>query len=98
VIDVQPAFELGMTPLSAASQNGYPEVAKILLDKGAKVNLLDGDEYTALKRASEEGQLEVHRFFFSQFFHRKNYSQRFCINFSDIPDGYNIGCFKGNLA
>ena len=38
----------------------YPEVVKILLDKGAEPNAVDSDEhFTALMHAAAEGHLEV---------------------------------------
>ena len=45
--------------LMRASQNGYCEVVILLLEKGAQVNLLDGDAWSALMCASLNGHCEV---------------------------------------
>jgi ankyrin repeat protein len=45
----------GSTPLLAASYNGYVEIVKLLLDKGADINAKSGDGYTALILASAYG-------------------------------------------
>ena len=49
----------GITALMAASQNGYVEVVKELLNSGADINAKDNDGCTALMLASENGHLEV---------------------------------------
>jgi len=42
-----------------AATNGYPEVVKLLLEKGAKTETKDGDDKTALNLATEMGNTEV---------------------------------------
>lgn len=44
--------------LMLGSLKGYPEVCKILLDKGAKLDLQANDAFTALMVASQEGHTE----------------------------------------
>lgn len=43
---------LGRTPLHNAAANGYPEMARLLLNHGAMVDLQDVDGYTPLSRAA----------------------------------------------
>ncbi len=49
----------GETALMAASEKGYTEIVKLLLDYGAKVDLQDVLGKTALYKASEKGHQEV---------------------------------------
>ena len=49
----------GLTPLLFASNEGYEKVVKLLLDKGAKVDLKNSDGLTALMVASFEGHETV---------------------------------------
>ena len=42
-----------------ASWKGHCEVVKLLLEKGAQVDLQDGDGWSALMRASQNGQCKV---------------------------------------
>ena len=49
----------GMTILMTASQEGHPEVVKLLLEKGADVNAKSNTGATALICASQQGNPEV---------------------------------------
>lgn len=51
-----------VTALWMASKNGHTEVVKLLLDKGADVNVkvtMNGDGWTALKIAKKRGQTDI---------------------------------------
>ena len=51
---------MGRTALLYASTGPFPETVKILLDKGAKPNIIDSDEhFTPLMHAAAEGNLDV---------------------------------------
>ena len=49
------------TPLSVASRRGYSEVARVLLEQGADMTILDGGNWSPLEWSSEEGHVEVLR-------------------------------------
>jgi len=51
--------EYGYTPLHLAADRGYPEMVRILLEKGADRNITDPDGETALSLAEVGGQEEV---------------------------------------
>jgi ankyrin repeat protein len=51
----------GRTPLIQASAEGKTDVVKSLLEKGADINALDGDGWTAMREASRNGHTEVVR-------------------------------------
>jgi ankyrin repeat protein len=48
-----------ITPLMRAAYHGRPEIAEILIDEGAELDLQDDYGYTALMYASEQGNLET---------------------------------------
>ena len=51
---------MGRTALLYASTGPFPETVKILLDKGAKANVVDSNEhFTPLMHAAAEGNLDV---------------------------------------
>ena len=50
---------LGLTPLYIACQNGHESTARLLLDKGASIDLADEDGTTPLFMASQEGHEAV---------------------------------------
>jgi ankyrin repeat protein len=52
----------GMTPLSAAAMYNHAEIAKLLVDKGADVNIRDKNKMTALMVAAEKGFFEIAKF------------------------------------
>jgi len=52
-------FGNNWTPLIWATYSGYPKAVKVLLDNGAKVDLLSKESYTALVYAAKEGLLEI---------------------------------------
>ena len=56
---VNAANEVGWTALIMAAWKGLPEVAQVLLAKGANVNAKTNNHGTALIVASEKGQSEV---------------------------------------
>ena len=45
--------------MMVACQNGYPEIAEIMLNQGAKVDLIDNKRVSALMHATEHGHLAV---------------------------------------
>ena len=49
----------GRTPLHLAAGNGRKEVAQILVESGAEVNVADGDGRTPLHWAAKRGHKEV---------------------------------------
>ena len=49
----------GLSALMIASQNGHTEVVKLLLGKGAQVNMQENSGWSALMIASENGHTEV---------------------------------------
>ncbi|KAL5515176.1 hypothetical protein EMCRGX_G000307 [Ephydatia muelleri] len=59
-IDAAAALDLSgpKTPLMWASHNGHTECVKVLLDRGAQVNMQNKDGWTALMRASGSGHME----------------------------------------
>lgn len=59
-VDVREA-EYNMTPLMCAAHNGYSGSARLLLQRGASVDLYDVDEYTALVHASIAGHIDIVR-------------------------------------
>ena len=55
------AFERYETPLNVASRLGHSEVAQVLLENGADMEIRDYRTYSPLDRASENGHVEVLR-------------------------------------
>ena len=55
------AFERYETPLNVASRLGHSEVAQVLLENGADMEIRDYRTYSPLERASENGHVEVLR-------------------------------------
>ena len=51
-------FPLDETPLSVASRQGYPEVARVLLEHGADPDTIDDEGSSPLYSASAEGHVE----------------------------------------
>jgi len=49
----------GATALHIASREGYLEIAKILIDNGADINLIDNEGWTPLMRANINGHEDV---------------------------------------
>ncbi|XP_052810477.1 uncharacterized protein LOC128238522 isoform X2 [Mya arenaria] len=49
----------GRTALHYAALNGYPDVARFLVEKGCDIDIQDDSGYTALHRAASQGHLEV---------------------------------------
>lgn len=49
----------GRTPLMIAAHRNHPTVCSLLLDRGAKVDLLDRDKKTALILACEKGNIQA---------------------------------------
>ena len=60
-VDVNAQDEEGKTALILASDRGYTEIVKLLLEAGANVNLQDSHGNTALMWASSKGHIEVVR-------------------------------------
>ena len=58
-VDVNAAANDGATPLGEASQEGHPEIVKLLLAAGADVNAADNDGATPLGLAWQEGHSET---------------------------------------
>ncbi|MFH2138196.1 MAG: ankyrin repeat domain-containing protein [Candidatus Omnitrophota bacterium] len=54
------------SPLMFAADSGYLEIVKLLVDKGADVNLKDSSGKTALDRARKSGENEVAEFLLLQ--------------------------------
>ena len=52
-------LDLRFTALYRAAQNGYLEIVKLLLDKGADPNAITKDNCTALQTAAERGYREI---------------------------------------
>ena len=50
---------LGDTPLHKACRHGNPETVKILLDKGATINVGNNESVTPLHAACKEGHIDV---------------------------------------
>ncbi|XP_015915179.1 KN motif and ankyrin repeat domain-containing protein 2 [Parasteatoda tepidariorum] len=59
------ATQNGQTALMLAVSHGKKDIAKILIDAGAEVNLQDKDGSTALMCAAEHGHLEIVKFLLS---------------------------------
>ena len=59
--DVNSADEEGYSALHAASENGYLDVVKLLVEKGANVDYKG--EYTALQLAEMAEQVEIIEYF-----------------------------------
>ncbi|XP_067946022.1 uncharacterized protein [Watersipora subatra] len=53
------ADESGSTAIHVAAQNGFAEVARLLLEHGTDVDLPDSNGYTALHKAAGQGHLDV---------------------------------------
>ena len=53
------AFKDDLTALIIAAENGYTEIVKCLLDKGAEPNLKTKFNYTALMLAASHGHTEI---------------------------------------
>uniref|UniRef100_A0A182QMF6 Uncharacterized protein n=1 Tax=Anopheles farauti TaxID=69004 RepID=A0A182QMF6_9DIPT len=51
----------GLTPLQIAARKGYPDVARLLLEQGANVQLRDGNGNSALHFAVERGCVQTVR-------------------------------------
>ncbi len=49
----------GVSPLSVAAEEGHAEVAKVLIDRGAEIELAEQNGYTPLTRALWRGQQQV---------------------------------------
>ena len=60
-IDVNVKLKEGFTALFMASDYGHLEVARLMIEKGAKLDLRDNNDATALYIASRNGHLEVAR-------------------------------------
>jgi len=65
-LDSNPAYDInkpfgrdGNTLLIIASQKGYTDIVKVLLDKGAEVDRPDSENFTALHAASEKGNADI---------------------------------------
>ena len=56
-----PGFLEDETPLSVACRQGYPEVARVLLEHGADTETRDKQKFSPLERSSEYGDVEVLR-------------------------------------
>src|SRR3989339_1517249 len=52
-------FTIDFTALMIAVENGYTEIVKCLLDKGADPNLITSCNYTALMRAALHGHTDI---------------------------------------
>ena len=50
---------MGRTALHGAAKSGHEKVVKLLLDKGANVNMKNRDGQTALDVAQEKGHKEI---------------------------------------
>lgn len=51
--------QLGSTALIKASQKGYPEIVKLLIERGAKLDIQRNDGGTALHMAAQNGHAEI---------------------------------------
>jgi hypothetical protein len=51
----------GLSPLLPAAMQGNEDAVRILLDRGADVNSVDGDGYTPLMHAANQGHIDVTR-------------------------------------
>jgi ankyrin repeat protein len=52
---VDPLDNMGAAPLHWAAENGWDDVVRLLVAKGADVNRRDNDGYSALRLAKEDG-------------------------------------------
>lgn len=51
--------EVGQSPLHYAIELGHLEIARLLLDKGAAVNVRDNDDWTPLISAAKLGNFDL---------------------------------------
>jgi ankyrin repeat protein len=58
-IDMKDSAGTGRTPLHWAIQDGYADIAKLLINSGANVNDKDSEGFTPLLLACSEGYLEI---------------------------------------
>jgi ankyrin repeat protein len=58
--------ELGSTPLHIAATSSNPEIAKLLVARGANVNARDNNDTTPLHIAAYTGRKELVEFFLSK--------------------------------
>ncbi len=63
--DVNVADDDGLTPLHAAAQGGYCNVAELLLESGARLDAPEMDQKTPPHLACANGRLEGHTFLLS---------------------------------
>ena len=59
--DIDKQLTDGNTLLIIAAEKGYPDIAKVLLDKGAEVDRRDTEDFTALYIASAYGYIDTVR-------------------------------------
>jgi ankyrin repeat protein len=58
-VDVNQTSFSGLSPLMVAAESGRLEIAELLIDEGAAINLSNGDGYTALMYAALIGHFEM---------------------------------------